>query len=57
MVYEKDGKIYFDVLNDSIMSSRDWFVNVGSRKQVRYKSNISEAVAANLLNCNKYIFY
>ncbi len=34
MVYEEDGKIYYERLNDFIKSSRDWFVNVGSSKPV-----------------------
>ncbi|WFR57145.1 hypothetical protein QA584_26640 [Anaerocolumna sp. AGMB13025] len=55
MVYEEDGKVYYERLNDFIKSSRDWFVNVGSSKPVRNKNNISEKVAADLLNCDKYV--
>lgn len=55
MIYEKDGEIYYEQLNNFVKSSRDWFVNVGSRKRVRNKNNISEKVVADLLNCDKSV--
>lgn len=55
MFYEEDGKIYYDALNDYIKKSRDWFIYVGSKKQIQNKRDISESVAADLLNCDKYV--
>ncbi len=55
MVHEEDGKIYYDTLNECVKKSRDWFINIGSKKQVRNKSEISEMVAANLLHCDKNV--
>ena len=54
IVYEKDGKIYYDRINDCVKRSRDFFINVGSNKQIRNKSEISEEIAANFLYCNRY---
>lgn len=55
MVHENGENIKYDTINEYVKKSRYWFINVGSKKQVQNKREISETVAANLLHCDKNI--
>lgn len=55
MLYEKDGKAYFDAVNEMVSHSRDWFRNVGFKRQVRKKNEMSADVVKELFHCDKWV--
>lgn len=54
VLHEKDGKKYFDAINEGVKHSRDWFLHVGSKRATRKRNDISIKTVAKLLYCDIY---